>query len=372
MSSPDAHKIQRHNVGDMKDIISDLPDAILHYILSLLSTKEAVRTSILSSKWRYLWTQLSVFDFEVYKDDSNQKDQKSANCLFDLVARLLHNSNCVERLCFKIRGIPVDAYKISPLIASAAKHKVKYLQLSLGDVSRKCVLPHSFSDFKSLTKLCLELKFTLYIPSRICFPSVKTLLVIDVTFANEKSVQRLFSGCPVLQELALCNCHFKNIKEINISISTLRILIIHFDFVCLNYDQLDKCIVKIDAVNLLFLSCKSNPIIEFIPLNLTSIVDACVDLTCNYAQHVAHFAHRAAHRAIKLLSGLNSVKSLKISKETLEVCMVVRSSSFFFFPILSRIMPIESATSSYVFLKFIAYFISITTMNVVLFPLLVY
>jgi len=103
-------------LGDTKDIISDLSDVIIHYILSLLSTIDVVRTSILSSKWRYQWTQLSVFDFEVYKDDSNQKDQKSANCFFDLVGRLLHNSNCVERLCVKIRGITVDAYNLGSAI----------------------------------------------------------------------------------------------------------------------------------------------------------------------------------------------------------------------------------------------------------------
>jgi len=56
ISSSNSHKLQRHNVADTKDLISDLPDGILHYILSRLSTEEAVRTSVLATKWRYLWT----------------------------------------------------------------------------------------------------------------------------------------------------------------------------------------------------------------------------------------------------------------------------------------------------------------------------
>ncbi|KAL8041804.1 hypothetical protein ABFX02_09G007600 [Erythranthe guttata] len=45
------------------DRLSVLPDDLLVYILSFLSLKEATMTSILSSRWRYLWTFIPKLDF---------------------------------------------------------------------------------------------------------------------------------------------------------------------------------------------------------------------------------------------------------------------------------------------------------------------
>ncbi|XP_021734420.1 putative FBD-associated F-box protein At5g53635 [Chenopodium quinoa] len=45
------------------DRISNLPEPIKTHILSYLSTRDAARTSILSSSWRALWIQLPIFDF---------------------------------------------------------------------------------------------------------------------------------------------------------------------------------------------------------------------------------------------------------------------------------------------------------------------
>ena len=47
------------------DRISSLPDEILTYILSFLSTRNAVQTCILSKRWINTWTSVPVLEFEM-------------------------------------------------------------------------------------------------------------------------------------------------------------------------------------------------------------------------------------------------------------------------------------------------------------------
>ncbi|XP_058730471.1 F-box/LRR-repeat protein At4g14103-like isoform X4 [Vicia villosa] len=334
ISSTDVHKIQRHNVGNT-DMITDLPEGILLHILSLLPTKDAVRTSILANKWRHLWTYLTAFHFRTGLDESRHQNPKNtANSLLDLVGRLLHKSNCVERLRVQIFKTMIDTDKVTSLISSAAKRRVQCLELSLGHPNDNFVLPHSFSTFESLNELRLGLKFTLHVPNGIRFPNLKKLVVSNVTFSNENSFQQLLSGCSDLQELDLRNCYWENIMHINVAISTLRKLRIHFDLFSANY--VHDMTLKIDAVNLLCLSCTCNLAIEFIPVNLTSVVIALIDLGYDDPPNKPY----AAQCAFDLLSGLSNVKSLKLYNNTLE-CLYHSKDTIHLLPIFHNLTILE-------------------------------
>ncbi|XP_057459195.1 F-box/LRR-repeat protein At4g14096-like [Lotus japonicus] len=312
ISPPDVHKLQRNNVGDMKDMISILPDCILHLILSLLPTKEAIRTSILAKRWKYLWTFLSSFDFRSYLFRPSMKEdrkQKSACYLLDQVNRLLYHSNCVKKLCVTASGVSIDVDRVNSLISSAVKHKIEVLKL-LVHVKPLFVLPNFCSASDTLNKLVLEPHCVLDVASGIYFPSLKTLKLSRVTFANEKSVQQLFSGCPVLQKLSLCNCNWCNIKQISITTPTLKILTI-FSGLSVYMNST----VKIDAGNLLYFSYTGYSMVDFVLVNLASIVDARVD--CFYPL----FGHTIGTPVPKLLGGLGSIKSLKLSNDTLQACL---------------------------------------------------
>ncbi|KAL5699508.1 hypothetical protein ACHQM5_030398 [Ranunculus cassubicifolius] len=60
-------------VKALKDRISELPDEILAFTLSFLPVREAARTSILSCRWRYLWTSSRSFCSTLSLDALNMR-----------------------------------------------------------------------------------------------------------------------------------------------------------------------------------------------------------------------------------------------------------------------------------------------------------
>ncbi|KAM0007030.1 putative F-box domain-containing protein [Helianthus debilis subsp. tardiflorus] len=56
---------------NVDDRLSMLPEDILSRILSLMPTKYAVRTSVLSKRWRYTWTSVTNLDFDYTRRSPN-------------------------------------------------------------------------------------------------------------------------------------------------------------------------------------------------------------------------------------------------------------------------------------------------------------
>ncbi|XVE50580.1 hypothetical protein DITRI_Ditri01bG0174300 [Diplodiscus trichospermus] len=110
--------------GRMEDAdrISNLPDEIISHILSFLSTKEAVRTSILSTRWRYCFAFVSNLDFELIANLrlSPKKRNRLTKSFMNFVDRVLflHNRTGIENFCLKC-GERVDSRRVCGWLSAA-------------------------------------------------------------------------------------------------------------------------------------------------------------------------------------------------------------------------------------------------------------
>ena len=94
------------------DRISDLPESLLCHILSFLPTKESVATSILSSRWKLLWTLVPKLDLEseeisaselLLDDDEDEYLRESEIMFAHVVSSVLAQQECGELQTFRLR-----------------------------------------------------------------------------------------------------------------------------------------------------------------------------------------------------------------------------------------------------------------------------
>ncbi|KAL8457961.1 hypothetical protein ACS0TY_035727 [Phlomoides rotata] len=133
---------RRRDKRTSTDHISMLPDELLVFILSLLTLRESVATSLLSRRWRYLWTLMPKLDFDAKKSllkvemaengklvTDEEKSTKYIQWVDHVIA--LHKSCAIEdfRVCFNFSK-PYEKY-IDNWVNYALARKVKRLELSL-------------------------------------------------------------------------------------------------------------------------------------------------------------------------------------------------------------------------------------------------
>ncbi|KAJ0100944.1 hypothetical protein Patl1_05017 [Pistacia atlantica] len=191
-----------------EDIISKLPDNILHYILSFLPTQYVLRTSVLSKRWMCLWTSISIINFDEndYFNDNTWLRYMPENVeasFLNSVDRVLnrHDPTCIQKFrLVAMLCVIISTSRIHSWVSTALSHKVQELDLSLPAES-VYMFPNSLFSAESLSTLKLKTYSKLEVPSLIHFPNLKTLH-LAVEFPDDRSAQQIFSGCPVLQEFA--------------------------------------------------------------------------------------------------------------------------------------------------------------------------
>ncbi|KAI3937118.1 hypothetical protein MKX01_015333 [Papaver californicum] len=240
-----AKRLKVYDEGD-QDRLSALPESILHHILSFLDLKQAIKSSILSSKWRYVWTSLPFLYFDYGLSETKNLTQSKAKSFEKFVDQVfqLRITSIIERLNLNCFGfISSDLQNLSNCLYTwiliGLKRKVKELYLDVPFGPKDFKVPSYIFMSESLTKLKLRgsadpqlRNIPSNLPNAMSLPRLESLVLQSVQFGGDDTPNKLFSKCPVLESLAITHCVFhSNLKDSRIKLNTPTLL----SFRCKDY-----------------------------------------------------------------------------------------------------------------------------------------
>ncbi|KNA23557.1 hypothetical protein SOVF_023660 isoform A [Spinacia oleracea] len=301
--------MKREKQVEQLDIISNLPDHIIAHIISFLPTEEAIRTSILSSKWKYLWKGISSVSLQGTQSDPDR--------FANLVEHVLNNCKSTNFLSINL-SCPdnIGLSRINAWISTALSCKIEklllYFRKYFPDRSEpplpKCVL-----DCSTLIVLKLDSYFDLCIPeSIVCFPHLKLLDFNVILPDQDRVMHQLLSSCPVLEELSVsCLLDFCKVRKINICIPTLKKLRL-----CLEYSKEGEYDVLIDTPNLEYLYIEDDSLSRYVMKNLSRLhhVEITYDVICVESVETKH-----KNSILQLLNGIAATDVMTLHHPTSSV-----------------------------------------------------
>ncbi|XP_050221212.1 F-box/FBD/LRR-repeat protein At1g13570-like [Mercurialis annua] len=213
-----------HNL-EAPDFITDLPSSITESILTRLPIRDAVRTSLLSTKWRYRWNTLSHLVF-----DDKCAAMYSDKCVIEV--RLL---KFITSALFLHQG-PIHKFQLSTSYLQCcpdidqwllflSRRGIKELVLELGE-GEWFRVPSCLFNCGKLTRLELTRCEFDPPPSFKGFLCLKSLNLYQVLVAPE-AIESLIAGCPLLESLSLS--YFDSLV-LNIRAPNLKYLCLEGEF----------------------------------------------------------------------------------------------------------------------------------------------
>ncbi|XP_061988356.1 F-box/FBD/LRR-repeat protein At1g16930-like [Rosa rugosa] len=202
-------KLCSHN----EDRISGLPGAVLCHILSFLSTREAVKTSVLSHRWKNVWASVPILDFdeeEYYLEYVFRTLSRPIGYDPDWFAQFVNRVllfRCPGDI-HRFRLVATRMHDVSLIyawISTAIRRNVVELDLRVGtSTDPHFEIPKRLFMCSTLVKLKLWLRrdISVITPRSNCFPCLK-FLHVTLLYPDSDSMEKLFSRFPVLEDLII-------------------------------------------------------------------------------------------------------------------------------------------------------------------------
>ncbi|CAA2942562.1 F-box/FBD/LRR-repeat protein At2g04230-like isoform X2 [Olea europaea var. sylvestris] len=318
MVAPKIKKIVNQKQESNEDKLSSLPDCILIHILSFLDTESAIKTSVLSKRYRLLWTSLQCLDFKFHGCSVD----RFLSFVNHVLERREHSNLSMFRLSLKEQ---VNSGFLDNCIAYAMKHKVEHLRIrAYADEHSPLTLPSLLLNSSSLRILRLNNVSccSIMLPKSLALPGLKVLRLKNFVFSDENYNGELFLGCPNLETLILNKCSIRPDGEVKV-----------LDVKCLNLKNLeirhwrspwrcfDEHMISVNAPRLCSVKFQGHiPNVDF-KEDIWCLDEVCIDLYCPTAcamVDVSERRRRTSEFCMSMLHQLCEVKSLALSLNTIE------------------------------------------------------
>ncbi|BAT09739.1 MEIOTIC F-BOX protein MOF-like isoform X1 [Oryza sativa Japonica Group] len=289
-----------------RDWLGDLPEEVLHHIMSFLDARQAVRTCVLSRRWRNLWrtvpcinADFDEFDLVFYQgDDEDYDDVLAFKRFVNRLLELRDPTAMIDTFWLRYTTRPEgntnsneDAYG---WISHALQKQARVLEV----VVFCCLFELDHSVFTSC-----------YL-RRIAFSGI---VLCKGFFAQ------LEAGCPALEDLFLhqCGVHDDEISSHTLKVLTFDSVFFYMPMDTVEFTLLNKTSISLPSVTSLTISTPEGftPILK----DTASVVTASVSVSVTMSSFRFRFDANDLGQYLQSLSGITNLEfNYQGSKLTIE------------------------------------------------------
>ncbi|CAN1151963.1 F-box/FBD/LRR-repeat protein At1g16930 [Linum perenne] len=286
------------------DRLTNLPEPIIHHILSSLDTKSSVQTSVLSRPWRSLWRNVHVLNL-------NRSSFPDSSSFYNFVENVLSlrnpDLNLRKITCMNI-GYDIDAIRLSELV-------FKYAAAHAYEFSFELIYRHDYSRFLGLitTTSCNLKTMTLrngMIKSPIEFgsspglQSLLTSLVLDNCWLWLHHDPNPFAKFPCLKYLVLDDCFICGMPhhDYTLNVSGPELLTLKLKVYSSDLKKIEINAPKLQSLYALF---KAGCLPEFTEVTLPSLVHVTL--------HIDWFERSDLENLVSVFGLVRYVKFLRLN-----------------------------------------------------------
>ncbi|KAG7611474.1 FBD domain [Arabidopsis suecica] len=353
--------------GGGRDIISDLPDALIGHILSFLPTIEAVATTVLAKRWKPLLSFVHSLDFDdslcLHPAKTNEEKRTNATSFMRFVDGVLALQGNARINKFRLNGKHIINERwVLDWIQNVLKRDVSDIRLYVSscsdgfDSSFYHLPPEIFVSQTLVTLIIMfEGDINISVEREVSLPKLKTLHLYHFKI-KLSTFNKLISGCHALEELMMINWKWDESSEpepcfVTIYLPSLKIL---------EYCRFERYDEANDKVSLLF----HNPKVVYLEffdsiadryqrVSFDSLVEARLGIRLTYDQVHDHLeteyyvSSKEKSNVTNLLTGICNVKILYLSDETLEVYGCCRDT----IPVFNNLIELTIQTKPHIIWK---------------------